>query len=464
MSLVLACGSGSPEPPRHLVIVSIDTLRADFLPIYGHPWVEASVLDRLAAEGAVFERHAAAAPTTLSSHTSLMTGQWPHTHGVPRNGFVVPRENRMLAEILRDADFETAAFVGGYPLAQRFGFGQGFEHFSARFDPGTQLLPDGVSRAGESLTDDALAWLSAREDRTRRLFLFVHYFDVHGPFVQPEPWNRMYRKDRLNVLGTLRDVREVRTMIRRDAELAPAASEALAAQYAAGITYVDHQLGRLVGAMRTSGLLEETLFVVTSDHGETMAEHPGVETWDHGKSVFETAMRIPLVVRRPGAAGGGMRVPELTSNVDVLPSVLELLGVATPDGIEGVSFAQRLRAESFDAHDVVFSEATKPARPELERDGVWINAHTEKAAQGERYKLVLRPSTGERLLFDLEQDPGEENDLLARGDEVARAAADRLAERLSGWSEGASGSVRRDPSPDARERLESLGYVEGAAP
>jgi hypothetical protein len=144
--------SGAPPTFRHILLISVDTLRADFLACYGHPFVESPYLDRMAREGILFEEHISVAPTTLASHASLMTGTYPRTHGTPRNGFAVGDDNAMLADVLRNVGFETAAFIGGPPLSSCFNFQQGFDHFD---EPGAGA----GDRNAAAVTDAALAWL-----------------------------------------------------------------------------------------------------------------------------------------------------------------------------------------------------------------------------------------------------------------------------------------------------------------
>ena len=184
----LACGSAQWPQLRSLVLISIDTLRADRLGCYGYERDTSPHIDGLAAEGVRFTNAASAASTTLTSHTSLMTGTWPHTHGVARNGCEVPDENVMLAEVLRGHGFRTAAFVGAAPLDAVVRFDQGFEIYDSRYSVEASIEPE---RRAEEVTDAVLGWLD-RERPKKRLFLFAHYYDCHAPYAPPAPFTGLF--------------------------------------------------------------------------------------------------------------------------------------------------------------------------------------------------------------------------------------------------------------------------------
>ena len=463
--LQLGCAGSDevPSPPRHVLIVSIDTLRADFLGCYGNPTVRTPRLDALAASGLLFETHVSSAPTTLASHTSLMTGRWPHTHGVPRNGFVVPDANVTLAEVLRDAGWRTAGFIGGFPLHPRFGFAQGFEHFDAEFPPGEPGLQGTAhTRRADRVTDAVLAWLDDHPvGPDERILLFVHYFDPHAPYGAPEPYRDLYRDDDLSIRGTMRDVKRVQQALRRDPAEARTASDALRALYAGEVTYTDQRVGLLFDGLKSRGLWDELLVVVTSDHGETMHEHPAREAWGHGVEVYDTTVHTPLLLRLPGDEAAGRRLDALVSNIDVMPTLLDRLGLPIPEGVEGRSFAPLLTGDAFEPRREAFSEATRSQKQLTPEDRRWANRNKARAIRVADRKLILRPVSGERELYAPATDPHEQTDRLGESDET-RALADALTRRLEAWSEGAAGgNAARDLSAESRRRLEALGYVEG---
>jgi arylsulfatase A-like enzyme len=437
----------SPLGFRHVLLISVDTLRADFLASYGLPFVESPHVDRLAREGLLFEQHIAVASTTLASHTSLMTGSYPRTHGTPRNSFVVNDDNAMLAEELGRGGFGTAAFIGGLPLLERFNFDQGFDHFD---EPG----PDVGSRSAAEVTSAALDWLKGTS--ADRLFVFVHFFDVHYPYVQGEPWDSMYRDDALDVTGSIPDGFRVIHALREGIPAAQAMSDARKRAYAGGVTYVDTQIGRLVDGLEALDLLDETLVIVTSDHGESMDLHPA-EYWDHGRTVFEEVAHIPLIMRFPSAWRRGERIPQLIANIDVAPTLLDLLDLPVPEAVEGRSFAPLLRGEDAPVRGAVFIEATKPHGKRYEADTVWRNERKMQGVRTERWKLIHEPLTQRIRFYDLRADRSEQDDLSAAT--VAAAPMADLRDHLRRREGGAAAQdAPADLDEQTRARLRALGY------
>jgi choline-sulfatase len=424
----------------HLVLISIDTLRADHLGAYGGPPGLTPSLDAVAEAGVVVESAVATAPTTLASHTSLLTGRWPHTHGVPRNGFVVDPANLTLAEHLSAHGFHTAAFVGATPLSASTGLDQGFDVYDAMDDP------DHAERSGGEVTDAVLEHLDAAP--LGPTFLFVHYYDVHAPYGAPD--GRVddpeavaeAAADTRRRTGSFAHIREVRARLEDGDPGAQVQSRALATLYRAGVRYADAQVGRLLDGLHHRGLLERSLVVLTSDHGETMDDPQ--EWWDHGYSVAEATVHVPLLLRFPGRAHAGYRLDRVVSHVDLVPTLCGLLGLPAPP-TDGVSFMPALLGEAQPERGPVFAEATKPWRAVGE--GEWANASRLKAARAGERKVVWDPR---------EQTVGAT--VLPSG--AAAEAWPELERALREWSAGA------DPLPsvevdDAGERaqLEALGYT-----
>lgn len=491
-----ACGGNEAPPPsaqgiRHVVLVSIDTLRADRLGCYGHRVRGESpspALDALAARGIVFERHISAATTTLASHVSLMTGTHPATHGVPRNGFEVGAENEMLAELLAEAGFYTAGFIGAAPLMEAVRFDQGFRHFDFRYSRAADGSPSGHQRRADDVTDAVLGWLDGTFSGgvDRPLFLFAHYFDVHAPYDAPEPWRGRFAPDR--ALATEANAPDAWLRARARLRLegmdggpldarfdagfleaievaqpeAAAFARALDGEYTAEVAFADHHVGRLLEGLRQRGVLDQALVIVTSDHGETFHEHS--QAFSHGESVYDTEVHTPLIVALPGGRHAGTRVAREISAIDVAPGVLSALGLDVPARVEGRSFLEALEPQAA-ARGVVFSEATKPGdRPEFEALPPWLNRGKFQAASDGRYKLVVRATDGLRCLFEPARDPFEQRDLLAEGDDAALEAAAELERALQTRLDAARPLPSRQVTQrDQLEALRALGYAgEGA--
>lgn len=484
-----ACGAdgGSEGAARHLIVLSLDTVRADRLGCYGHAAADTPTLDGLAAEGVRFTAATAAAPTTLASHAALFTGTPPQVHGVPRNGFVLAPGNVTLAEALQGAGFRTLAAVGAFPLASAFGLGQGFERYddalgSAPGDAGyAERDAAAVTDAALRLVDDTLA-----EDADARLFLFAHYFDAHAPHVPPPPFDASWPADAGPIPATLADgvVRAAdeqyeRLLGRRPGrsltiqglprDLVDAADgeprgidTALDGLYLGELAYLDRELGRLLHTLEQRGVLDDAAILVTSDHGETMWEH--ADFWNHGQALHETTLNVPLLVRAPRASGrttAGTVATQPVSGIDLAPTALGLVGVDTPSSMRGVDLAAALVGAPLE-RGPVFAEATMPFG--VERSGAWPNALKPHAVREGDWKYVRWPYNGHEQLFDLSQDPGERNNLLAQVDAGRRAQADELAAQLDAWLETARpfpAEYRAGRDASMLRALDALGYGGG---
>jgi len=410
----VACSSGG-EPLR-VVFITLDTTRADRLGCYGYDEAQTPHLDALAAEGALFEQAVSSIPTTLPSHSTMFTGKYPIDHGVRYNiVFRLGADATTLAEVLSDAGFATAAFPASFILASRFGLSQGFQTWSEppksdlahAGSPGTSLRP-----ADEGV-DLAIDWLQQQGDR--KTFLWLHFYDPHAPYTPPFPYASRFR-DR---------------------------------PYDGEIAYVDEQFGRLLSYLRSTPEWERTLVVVVGDHGEGLHEHS--ERF-HSSLVYETTQHVPLIVRAPGAVA--TRVAEPVGLVDLMPTVLDLVGLDAPSGLRGISLAPALRGR-------------QPARRALYFESVagalnygWDEL---RGVRRGRFKLI---DSKEPELFDLERDPDEQTNLAALDSEQARLqdlrnALAQLDQEAGGASAEAALEAVLDPATEAL--LASLGYTGGGA-
>jgi arylsulfatase A-like enzyme len=447
-----------PEPDQLVILISIDTLRADHLGCYDHPWVQTPNIDQLAADGELFRRQVSAAPTTLNSHTSIMTGTYPHRHGVPRNGYVVDPQNLMLAEMFQSNDWQTGAFIAGYPLHSRFGFNQGFDDYDEEF----QAESAGISvrhsqRDGEAVTDATLGWLDRKFNKDT--FLFVHYFDVHLPYVVPEPYHSQYLKQDSVMKGTTEDVAKVQRRFARGDHRVWKHSMALSRRYAGAVSYVDYQVGRLLDGLRERGIYDNALIVLTSDHGETMGEHPAHEVWSHGWAVFDTTLHTPLIFRRPDGQRG-RRIQAQVSSVDIAPTLLDLLGIEVRTRFDGVSLGPGLRDEGDFESRWIFSQATKP-KVETGENG-WANGDLARAVHTANYKFIIDPQREQELFFHLLADPGEQTNLISGDPEQpGQAVVRQLSQRMERWVGKADPlPTKIDEGDEATGMLQALGYVE----
>ncbi len=388
----------------NLLFVTIDTIRPDRLGAYGSNAGLTPHLDRLAAEGIVFENVLAHVPVTLPSHTSLFTAKLPPRHGVHDNGtFRLAAEHETLALRLKSRGYETAAFVGAFVLDARFGLDQGFDRYDDYYgEKRTFASFTELERPAEAVLAPAEAWLA--QARSAPWFAWIHLYDPHAPYEAPEPFRSRYASD----------------------------------LYGAEIAYVDAALGEFLSKLGSRGLLEKTLVVVAGDHGESLGEH-GEAT--HGTFAYNATLSVPWILWATGIEPS--RFSPRVRLVDVAPTVLDLLGIDPPAPVDGASLRAFLRGPSkYPSPDSYF----EALNPHLTRD--W--APLRGVVRGQ-YKFVDLPIAE---LYDLEADPKEERNVIS-----GRAAlASELRESLDAQMEE---TAPTSPSADEEtmKRLESLGYL-----
>jgi choline-sulfatase len=420
LALVSACGPGQTAPTappvaRHLVLITIDTLRADRVGAYGSTDVETPTLDRLSREGASADA-SVQVPLTRPSHVTLFTGRYPAEHGIRDNvSPALAADVPVLAEILQSRGFATAGFVSSIVLSRQSGLARGFDTYSDRFEIGEDdaRFLNTIQRRGDLPTAEAVSWLE-QQKKGKRLFAWLHLYDPHDPYEPPEPF----------------------------------ASHYAGRPYDGEVAWSDTLVGRLDAVLAQTRLQKDTLLVVTSDHGEGLGEH---EESVHGFFVYETTLHVPLIVRGPGVKPGH-RLQVVARTVDVLPTVLELLGVAAIPRVSGRSLAAAFRGESL-RDEPTYAESLVP----LIHYG-WSDLRTLRLG---RWKYILAPRPE---LYDVQSDPGELRNLV--GVEAARARELRagLEARLRDEQAAAQGTPAPAITlpPDLLEKLGSLGYVSGA--
>lgn len=402
-ALVLVCACSGPGPrPRGVLLLTLDTTRADQLGAWGSSSGATPHLDSLAARGTAFLDATTSSPLTRPAHASLLSGVTPLRHGVRDNlGHRLPDSVPTLAERLAPEGYRALAVVAAGVLARDSGLDRGFE----RYDDDLGGRPE---RTADEVAERAIAWLA---DVGEGPFLaWLHFYDPHLPWEAGPEWTRRFPDD----------------------------------GYAAEIARMDAAVGRVLAALRSSGRLDSTLVVAVADHGEGLGEHGEP---DHGVFLYQSTLHVPLIVWLPGAAAPG-RVPALVRDVDVVPTVLEALGLPVPDELDGRSLLPAISGGDP-------GERTAYAESFYARNHYgWASL---RALRDERYKYVESPRPE---LFDLERDPAETRNLAA--EQQGRVAA--MAERLASLTANETGSSRAAPDRDAVERLRALGYVGTALP
>ncbi|HXV65445.1 MAG TPA: sulfatase [Vicinamibacteria bacterium] len=431
-ALSLAC-AGTTERPKRVVLISIDTLRADHLGFYGYERPTSPILDALALESTVLDDVTSASPWTLPSHASLLTGLYPRRHGLTSHERYLASDRQTLAQWFSHAGYTTAAVVSSHNLSPAFGLDRGFQRFRYVEENVEQREPS------TAITDQAISWLDAAGDDP--LFLFVHYYDVHSDYVSLPRYEDLF----LRPYEGNADGSTAQLIAHREGKLDLGAGDApnLIDRYDAGIRQMDDELGRLLAFLRERGMLDDTFLVVTSDHGEEFFEHGGVL---HGKTQFQEVLRVPLLLRGPGVPPG-RRIRTPVSLVDVAPTLLDFAGIPVPEGLDGGSLTA-LWSESGGelAERYLFSEAD---HNNLEHDMMRAVRHREM-------KLHYNRLSGEYRLYDLSRDPGEHDDLAEKKPPAMSALEDELDRFMAS---GTAEAPTRALSEEEIDKLRSLGYV-----
>ena len=439
---VLGCDLFSPQRPN-VLLVTVDTLRADHVGAYGYEPPTTPNIDRLAAEGALFETTYAPMGTTTPSHATLFTSRHPLAHGVVRNGLALLEGEHTLAEALRQRGYRTAAFVSSFPVSRRFGLDQGFDHYDDDFEASRETfrvreweghdVGGRFDRRGSDTTNRALAWLEALAPGAP-VFLWLHLFDPHGPYVAPRAFQAFFPLDEGDQFRKRR------------------------ARYDAEIRYADAELGRLLAAFEALAPGSPPLVMVTSDHGEGLSDHG----WpDHNRTLYEEELRVPWVLHWPGRVPAGARPAQPAHLVDVAPTLLGLLGIEPAEAFEGRDWSGLLEeAEEGDERG-----SPEPKRPLWLQRPYYADGHPRAGDRGWGFGLragdwkLIETDGQPDELYHLERDPRERRNLAA-------ARADRvqaLSQRIRTWrrEQAAKAEARAgEMSEEVREGLEALGYGE----
>lgn len=395
---------GTDKEKLNVLLITIDTLRADWLSCYGSEHLDTPNIDSLSERGVLFSRAFANTSTTLPSHTNILLGTTPPYHGVHDNiNFVVREEFLTLAEYLKEHDYSNGAFIGAYPLHTKFGLNQGFDTYDDEMDrlPFQDFMSE--ERRGEVVIDRALSWL---KKRSSPWFLWIHCWDPHDPYKPPEPYLTRYKEH----------------------------------PYTGEVAYVDFILGRFFAYLEENNLFEDTLVIFTGDHGESLGQH-GEKT--HGFLAYNTTIRIPLIIISPGFEK--RRVEHYVSHIDIFPTVCDILNLEKPSFLQGISLVPALKGEKMPQRPIYFeslhpyySKGWAPLR------GFVFNK--------EKYTSSPIPE-----LYDLGADFDEKNNL------ATKRKLDRFEKRLekimSDYISPESGRAVERLDHESLDKLRSLGYV-----
>ena len=403
--------AGVSRSALNLVVITLDTTRADHLGAYGFQSIETPHIDELAREGVLFVQTSTTSPLTLPAHASLYTGRFPFSHGVRDNaGFTLDARETTLAEILKRRGYSTGAFVSSVVLDAAKGLNQGFDFYRDDFaspaPPGPAVA---LRRPADDVTDDALSWLA--QVGSSRFFAWLHFYDAHAPYQPRSPYREWYATR----------------------------------PYDAQIAFMDAQVGRLLDFLRERALLERTIVVVIADHGEGLGDHRETA---HGIFLYDNVIRVPFIIRAPFAGLRARIVDDVTRTVDVMPTLLELIEVAAPENSEGKSLLPLMTGEARSLNLDAYAESLYP----LYRFG-WSDL---RALRSGRFKVIAAPRPE---LYELDRDPFEAHNVF----DAQRALGERMIERLREIERSARSSTAEGARPqidaETAAKLASLGYV-----
>ncbi|MEW6742037.1 MAG: sulfatase [Planctomycetota bacterium] len=420
-------------PRGNVLLVVVDTLRADRLGAYGWHKNTSPHVDLLASQGALFEQMICQVPQTLPSFCSILTGTYPVTHSVRVNGlFALPSEPATLAEVFRRNGYRTAAFIAGFPLDSQFGAGRGFELYddemrSVRPMAGLERAPDGTFKwqgytttAFESTADvvaeQVMSWLDKHHDEP--FFLMVHYFDPHHDYAPPARFRTLFPNP-----------------------------------YSGEVAFVDEQFGRVLAKLDELALAEQTLVVFTADHGECLGEHG---RYFHQSQLWNAALQIPCIIRWPGRVPAGTRISGSCRSVDIMPTILELAALPVPAQVQGTSLLAAMHTG--ETGDLAGYFENLYGKLEV------TSGITRQGIQRGNWKYIYsqrdHPPPGgaseRRELYDLSTDPEELVNLAGERPEQAEQLHNALAEFLRTQPAGEARTLA--PDDETRAKLKALGY------
>jgi arylsulfatase A-like enzyme/Tfp pilus assembly protein PilF len=404
------------KPALNVVLITIDTLRADHVGCYGYKQIKTPNIDGLAADGVRFERAFAVVPVTLPSHTSMLTGTYPMWSGM--HDFSANKLSPLqptLASVLKQAGYQTGAVIAAAVLDSRFGLNQGFDFYYDHFDFSRldEANLDEMERPGNVVADVGLDWLA--KNSQKKFFLWMHLYDPHFPYHPPEPYSREYA----------------------------------AQPYDGEIAFADEQVGRLLRFLKEKAIYQNTVIVLCGDHGESLGEH-GEKT--HGFFIYNATMHVPLIIRLPENAAA-RTVSDPVALVDLMPTVLGAVGLEVPPQVQGRSLLPDLRddrrpEDQVERNRVLYGETFLPR--------IHFNWSELRGSENTKYHFIDAPRPE---LYDLVQDPGEVHNLFTEKKAVAEEMRAKLARMIRDYSAGKELAEKTGLDPALMERLKALGYA-----
>lgn len=396
----------------NVILFTLDTLRADFVGAYGKGKAGTPNMDRIAAEGTLFENCIAQTPLTLPSHTSILSGTYPLYHQVRDNGgFLVPESLEFISEVLQKQGFTTAAFIASYVLHSKWGFNQGFNTYSDDFDltKFKKISLGNVQKRADEILGDARKWLG--ENKHKKFFTWIHLYDPHTPYDPPSPFKEKFA-DR---------------------------------PYRGEVEYLDYELGLFFDWLKKEGIYDNSLIIMMADHGESLGEH---DEDSHGFFIYRPTVWIPLIIHAPFKFPR-QKINNIVESVDVAPTILEALGIPAPGSFQGQSLLNLMFGDKEGRKDIAYTETYYPRMHYgwSELKALYYNKN---------WKYILAPK---QELYDLQEDAAEKENLALKESVQARKARTRLQEFITEKSQNARkvGEALKLDKEDL-QKLAALGY------
>jgi len=402
------------SPPANVILITIDTLRADHVGCYGYKNVKTPDIDALAADGVRFDNAFAVVPVTLPSHTSILTGTYPMYSGIHDfSGNKLNPEQPTMASILHERGYATGAVIAAAVLDSRFGLNHGFDFYYDHFDvrPLLEEDLDHTERPGNEVVDLALDWL--KKNQSNPFFLWVHLYDPHYPYKPPAPYDQQYKEH----------------------------------PYDGEIAFADSQLGRLLDYLKQNKLYRNSLIALSGDHGESLGEH-GEQT--HGFFIYNATMHVPLIVKLPGEMSAHKPIAAPVSLVDILPTVLNALQIDAPPVLQGHSLLPLIAAKASPeaSPSDIYGETFLPR--------IHFNWSELRGIEIGKYHFIDGPKPE---IYDLSRDPGELHNLFSQKQALATEYQGKLARVVKQYTSDQAMAEKTGLDPELAERLKSLGYA-----
>ena len=402
----------------NILFFTLDTTRADHLGCYGYDRAETPNIDRLAETGILFKNTTCQAPLTLPSHSSIFTGTYPFYHGVRDNGgFYLEPDKTTLAEVLKENGMATSAFVGAFVVDSRWGLDQGIDYYYDNFDFAKykRISLDSVQREGGEVIKAFFEWFE--KNYQKKFFSWIHLYDPHTPYEPPEPYKTRFSKRPWGLY---------------DGELA----------------YVDELIGKVLDKLIEKDVLEKTLIVIVGDHGESLGQH---KESAHGFFIYNAATSVPLIIHFPSKNLRAKKVNARVENVDIMPTLLQILGLPLPGEVQGKSLLPLILDRNSKQEHFAYSESYYPRY-----HYGWSEL---KSLQNSRYKYIQAPRPE---LYDIVNDPNELTNIYRQEIRIGKQFQQKLNSLLEKIS--AEGIEEKGPQKldvEAIEKIMALGYVEG---